>query len=499
MKRTDVAAVHMGDEVTKRPTPTDGNPCVNENETCASAENEPQDTHLFTPAFAALLAAQLFSLTGSAVARFVLPLYLLNLTGSASLYGAAAAAAFVPYILCMPVGGVAADRVRKQRYMAALDAALALVAMGYLALAGTAVIVVVTFAALMLLFACHALYQPAIQASVPHLVARERVTQAVALVTQVNMLTGILGPVLGGAVFGFFGIKPIMALSTVAFVVSSVLILALVKVGDMREGGAAQAAGAAAAHAAGAAAAHTGGIATAVGVCDAPRTARAAATAPTPGRTHINPFAVFIADLQVAARFLRSHPLLWHAIAFAAACNLVLSAGLTVGGAYIVTEWLGLSNQLMGIAEASYGVGGLLGGLLVAARPAAFPFEGVPRTLLLASLGLAPIAGSLALGLPSIATFVIMLISLAWILGCATCFTIALTGALQTSTPPNLIGKVMALMYAAVNCATPLGQVIFGIAFDAATPAAIVTAMLVAMLIFSILMYIDFRRKETEW
>ena len=407
---------------------------------------------LLTPAFTALLVAQLFSLTGSAVARFVLPLHLLNLTGSASLYGIAAAVAFVPYILCMPVGGVAADRAFKQHLMAGIDALSAVTTAAYLAFSSTFDIVVLTFIVLMVLFACQAFDQPAIQASVPYLVGRGHVTQAVAIMSQVNMLTGILGPVLGGAVFGFFGIRPIMSLSVASFAVSSALLAAFVKMND----------------------------------------ARPAASA------HSNPFATFAVDIRAAAAFLRGKPQLWHAIAFAACCNFVLAAGLTVGGAYIVTEWLGLSNQLMGIAEASYGVGGLVGGLVVAMRPQFFPFERIPATLFGASLGLVPIAAALALNLPALATFGIMLACLAWILGCATCFTIALTGTLQTSTSPDLIGKVMALMYASVNCATPLGQLVFGLAFDIATPAGIVTAMCAVMLVLSFLMRADFRMEGNK-
>ena len=417
---------------------------------------------LFTPAFTALLVAQLFSLTGSSVARFVLPLHLLNLTGSASLYGAATAAAFVPYILCMPVGGVVADRLRKQWLMAGIDALLALATAAYLLFSSAVDIVALTLVVLMVLFACQAFDQPAIQASVPYLVERGRVTQAVAIMNQANMLTSILGPVLGGAVFGFFDVGPIMALATASFAMSSALLAAFVKMDDGRATSSVE-----------------------DGNCPA-------------GQLRLSPFAVFVADLQAAAVFLRSKPLLWHAIAFAACCNFVLSAGLTVGGAYIVTERLGLSNQLMGIAEASYGVGGLLGGLVVTVRPQAFPFTRIPTTLLFASLGLVPMATALALNLPSLAVFAIMLACLAWILGCATCFTIALTGTLQTETPSGLIGKVMALMYAAVNCATPLGQLVFGLAFDIAVPVVIVAVMCATMLVLSLLMCADFKREANK-
>ena len=62
-------------------------------------------SRLFTPPFAAVASAQLFSLLGEAILKFVLPLYLLNLSGSATLYGIVVACAFVPYIFLTPIGG----------------------------------------------------------------------------------------------------------------------------------------------------------------------------------------------------------------------------------------------------------------------------------------------------------------------------------------------------------------------------------------------------------
>lgn len=415
------------------------------------ADGAPQ--RFLTPALTALLAAQLCSLTGETVLRFVLPLHILNLTGSASLYGAMAAAAFVPYILLMPVGGVIADRVRKQRLMAGLDAVFALLALVYLAASGKVDTVALTFTVLMLLYAGHALYQPSIQASVPQLVASRHTKRAVALVSQVNMLTAILGPVLGGAVFGFFGIIPILGMSVATFAVSCVLIIAFVRMRD-------------------------GGPAVPVG----------------PAGSYENPFAIFVSDIREAAAFLKDRPVMWQTILFACALNLVLSAGLTVGTPYIVTEHWGLPNQFMGIAEASLGVGGLLGGVLVAVRPAAFPFTRVPALVSIAVLGLMPSAASLVFGIPSRMAFAIMALGLVWIMAFATCVTITLTSYLQTETPHRLVGKVVSLMFAAVNCATPLGQLVFGIASDALEPAIIECAMLAVTLVLALVMRAAFRR-----
>lgn len=434
-------------------------------ESVQCAQHRPQ---LFSPAFTALLAAQLFSLTGSAVARFALPLHLLNQTGSAALYGTVAAIAFMPYILCMPIGGVAADRVRKQRYMAALDALLALVAIAYLMVSGALDAVAAALAVLMLLYAGHAFYQPAVQACVPSLVGRACITRAVALVSQVSMLTAIVGPVLGGAVLGFFGIAPIMVTSAVLFGVSSALIALFVRLPD--EAG------------------------PAASVCSTFATERGPRGSCGSMSSGGSPFVLFASDLRAAIAFLRHRPIMRRTIVFACLINLVLAAGLTVGAPYIVTEHLGLPNQLMGVAEASMGAGGLVGGLLAAALSDRLPLARVPFLVLLTAIGLAPLSIALLLRVPAPIAFAVMACCLAWIFACCTCVTIVLTSYLQTETPHELVGKVIAFFYAAVNCATPMGQLVFGLAFDACSPALIEVLMLLAMLSIAALMRLSYRR-----
>ena len=53
-------------------------------------------SRLLTPGFRAIVVAQVFSLLGIEILQFVLPLHLLNLTGSGTLYGGVVAAGFVP-------------------------------------------------------------------------------------------------------------------------------------------------------------------------------------------------------------------------------------------------------------------------------------------------------------------------------------------------------------------------------------------------------------------
>ena len=76
---------------------------------------------LFSKDFTLIVIGQIISLFGNAILRFALPLYLLNKTGSPSLFAMVSACAFIPMIVLSPIGGIVADRVNKRNVMVILD------------------------------------------------------------------------------------------------------------------------------------------------------------------------------------------------------------------------------------------------------------------------------------------------------------------------------------------------------------------------------------------
>lgn len=399
---------------------------------------------LFSPGFVAIMVAQVFSLLGMEILQFVIPLHLLNLTGSGTLYGTVIALGNVPYLLLAPIGGVVADRTRKRAVMAACDLALAAALLGYLALSGSTQLVPLTAAVLMVAFAAQAIYQPCVQSSVPRVVAPERLEQAVAVTNQVSMLTGIGGPVLGGLVFGFFGLAPIVVVSAACFVAAGVLVLAFVRV-----------------------------------------------PYEPPART-AGPLATVRNDLAESLRFLRSRPVMWRIIIAATLVNLFGSSFFNVGSSYIVTETLGLSNQLLGVLQGTLAVGGLVGGAVVALRPGGLGIKSSPALLGCTAAGLAAIAAVLAAPLPVLGAYAGMLV--AYLASMAFCMALSIVAMsyLQLKAPETLVGKVMALTVMLANFAAPAGQVVYGLAFDrvsawsVALVAAVATAAVAAWLSRSI-------------
>ena len=373
---------------------------------------------IVTPRFAAVMASQALSLLGMEILQFVLPLHLLNLTGSGALYGGVVAAGFVPYTLLAPLGGVVADRTRKRGVLVAVGAALAAAMAAYLPLAGTAAVVPATVAVLMLAFAAQALEQPCVQSAIPHLVAPSEVGRAVALVNQVGMLTGIGGPVVGGLAFGFLGLTPIVVACVACFAASAVVAALTVRV-----------------------------------------------PYEPPART-VGALATARADLAEALSFLRSSPLMWRTILGATLVNLFGSSFFNVCSPYIVTETLGLSNQLMGALQGALAVGGLVGGAVVAAAPGRFSIRSVPGLLACVAGGIALIAGALAAPLPALGTFGALAALYLPTMAVCMCMSVVATSWLQTESPGTLVGKVMALTLMLANFATPLGQLGYGVALD---------------------------------
>ena len=167
--------------------------------------------------FIMVVLGQIISLFGNAVLRFALPLYLLNQTGSAALFGIVSACAFIPMIVLSPVGGIFADRVYKRNIMVVLDFVTAVLVLVVILLLGKVNIVVLLLCALFILYGINGAYQPAVQASIPALLKGEHIMQGNAVINLVSSFTGLIGPVIGGALFGFYGIMPILYVCVICF------------------------------------------------------------------------------------------------------------------------------------------------------------------------------------------------------------------------------------------------------------------------------------------
>lgn len=380
---------------------------------------------LFSRDFTLVVVGQVVSLFGNAILRFALPLYLLRQTGSPALLGAVGAAAFVPAVLCSPIGGVVADRVNKRNIMVALDFSTAGLILVFTLLLGRAPLLPLMIACLMLLYGIAGAYQPAVQASIPLLVGESQLTSGNAVINMVSTLSGLLGPVAGGVLFGAFGIRPILWMSVGCFFLSAVMEL-FIRI---------------------------------------PHRARAGegSALDTLGR-----------DLGESWRFIRrERPVFLSATVVLALFNLVLSAALIVGIPVAVVQVLGMSDIRLGVTQAAMGLGGLFGGGLAAILGNRLRLRQGSALLLAASLTAAGMGAALLPGVNASAAWWVTTAMSFGVMVLSTMLVVVLSAAVQRQTPPELLGKVMALIMAVCNCASPLGQAVYGALFEGCPPWAV--------------------------
>ena len=365
-----------------------------------------------------LVLGQVISLFGNAIVRFALPLYLLRETNSPSLFGVVTACSFLPMVVFSFLGGGIADRVNKRNIMVALDFATSLLMVGLALALEVLPLVPLLIGVLMLLYGISGAYQPSVQASLPLLVPEEGLVQANALVNMVSTLAGLLGPVVGGVLFGAFGVYPIVLVSALCFFASAVMECFL--------------------------------------------------RIPHNGRPRTDSLLRTVkGDLAESWRFMgREKPNFLRVTLLLALFNLVLSAAIIVGIPIMVVQLLHGSDTQLGLTQGALGLGGLMGGLLASGLGARLRLHHSPLLLLLASGGVvlmgvallplvSPIVGY---GLITVLSFLVM--------GVSTLFTVTILAAMQGQTPPDLLGKVMATVLATANCAQPLGQAVYGLLFE---------------------------------
>ena len=370
--------------------------------------------------FALILLAQFCSLLGQEVLQFVLPLYLLDVTGSGTRFGLAIACGFVPYTLLSPIGGVLADRTRKRGIMMGVNAALVAVLLVFLALKDTGDPFALVVFATMASFMAQALYQPSIQSTVPFVLAAPDVPRGVALVSQIGSLTTLSGPVVGAAVYGAVGLVPVVWVSLAAFALSGEVVALAVRF-----------------------------------PCE-------------PASWEGGAIAMVRDDLAEAVRYLRDKPLLLGGMATATLVNVSAGALISVGTVYVVTITLGLPAAYASFAQMAMGAGSLVGHSLLAIAPRHFslrrsaPYVGG----IAASMGVAAWVLSPTAFIAPMAVFLVLTASYAFATMSGGLMGSCMLAELQAGAPSALVGKLIALFMTLVNCATPLGQAVFGVLFD---------------------------------
>lgn len=373
---------------------------------------------LFNRNFTMVVIGQIISLFGNSILRFALSLYVLDVTGSATIFGGILGFSMIPVILLSPFGGMIADRLNRRNIMYSLDFLTAvLIVVSSFFLQGNSQVVAVAVL-LVLLSVIQAFYQPSVQSSVPLLQESGNLVQANAVVNQVNALANLLGPVIGGALYGMFGLQPILIISAASFLASAILELFLV-------------------------------------------------IPYTPPTEKIPIFATVKQDFKVSMRFMAiDQPDILKSLIVVSLINLLGSSVIMVGMPYLIRVVLELSAEHYGIAQGFMGAAGIVGGIVAGVIAPKFKLRNLYLLLMAFAILTAPLGAAFLIPMSGNLSYWITVITMALMQLGGAVFSIFAMSAVQMKTPNELLGKVMSYMSTLCMCAMPIGQAIYGFLFD---------------------------------
>ena len=391
-------------------------------------------SRLFNRNFTLMVIGQVISLLGNSVLRFTLSVFVLDLTGSAAAFAGISAISIIPTLLLSPIGGVLADRASRKGIMAVLDFVTAGLLIAFAFISGNSPSIVAIAVVLVLLSVIQSFYQPAVQSSIPALVDSAQLMTANGIVSQVYAVSGLIGPIVGGFLYGIFGVFPILYVGAVSFFLSAVMECFL----------------------------HI----------------------PYEKRALIgSPVKTIKDDFKESIHFLvKEQRGLLKMLFILAGINVFISSMVVIGLPYLIKIYLGLSSQHYGIAEGAMGIGSIIGGLLAGLAAKKLRYKQAYIYFIICGgatifMGLAVITDSA----PYI-SFIIILISMAVMMCFNTLFSIAGQTVIQKLTPPTMLGKVMSVVMVVSMCALPIGQAVYGILFDWAGPLSFIVVLISALI-----------------
>mgnify|MGYP002562966153 CR=1 FL=1 len=414
-----------------------------ENDIAGTATQRP----LLSRDFVLLVAGQGISLFGNVMLRFAMSMWVLDETGSATIFASVLAISIVPTILLSPFGGVLADRVNRRTIMVALDAISAVLVLASAIVFATTGFHIVAIATMQVLLAVLGAFEtPTVQTALPQMFRQygpATMRQGMAVINQVQQLSSLLPSFLGGVLYAMFGIRLMMIIAIASFAGAAALECFI--------------------------------------RLSAPD--RGDEELPTP-----------LEDLKAGVRFLiKDRPNVFRLLLFAAALNFVLIGYSGVGFPYTIRTVLGFDATVYGIADGLIGVSGVAGafiaGLFAAAMSTLSSSMNSAATAFVTDIHrkLSPAARDgraqgIVFLLPVDAwTKLVVLIVFTCGTMVASCFTnLIAVPAIQLSTPEAMAGKVMSMAAAVSMCAQPLGQMVYGWAYDQ-MPVAIVLFITTAL------------------
>lgn len=397
--------------------------------------------------FIIIVIGQIISLFGNAVQRFSMSLYLLHFTGSTAAFAKILAISTIPYIIFAPIAGRLSDKINKKKIMIYLDLFCAALIGGYaLILLNGRDSEFVVGAVMFILSICYTLYGPAVTSSIPQIVNEDRLTSANGIINQVGSAVNFVGPILAGVLYGLVGIKLIVIINALSFLMSAILELFL----DIPD-----------------AESKTNNVIGKDKLSDDYNSS---------DRLLYFEFVKnsFIDMKNTFMHLMNENKIILGIIVSYALGNIFLVPILSIIAPYFINIYLGLPSEIYGIVEGICVLGMICGGFWISIKPEMFSMKKVHYTYVPMILGVALMSVIVFLKINNYAMAGLFSLS-----GMAIMMSLSLSNVLtltfiQKEISMDMLGSVSALSTAVATISVAPGQLLFGQAIDSGIPIGMI-------------------------
>ncbi|BBK78871.1 MULTISPECIES: MFS transporter [Clostridium] len=397
--------------------------------------------------FIIIVIGQIISLFGNAVQRFSMSLYLLHFTGSTAAFAKILAISTIPYIIFAPIAGRLSDKINKKKIMIYLDLFCAALIGGYaLILLNGMDSEFVVGAVMFILSICYTLYGPAVTSSIPQIVNEDRLTSANGIINQVGSAVNFVGPILAGVLYGLVGIKFIVIINALSFLMSAILELFL----DIPD-----------------AESKTNNVIGKDKLSDDYNSSDRLLSFEFVKNSFIdmkNTFMYLMNENKIILGIIVSYAL----------GNIFLVPILSIVAPYFINIYLGLPSEIYGIVEGICVLGMICGGFCISIKPEMFSMKKVHYTYVPMILGVALMSVIVFLKINNYAMAGLFSLS-----GMAIMMSLSLSNVLtltfiQKEISMDMLGSISALSTAVATISVAPGQLLFGQAIDSGIPIGMI-------------------------
>ncbi|MBG9981199.1 MFS transporter [Facklamia lactis] len=361
-----------------------------------------------------LVASQFFSVIGSSLGQFLILLYILDHSHSATSFGTSMAVISLGRLLALPFGGVLADRFNQKKSMLLLDTCYLFLTIVLIFFMDISTHYGGLFLIIFVLGMLSAFETPVVQAVLPKLAQGDSLIKVNSMISAIGHLGIILAPVMGGSFYGVFTMKINLFICCTLFVFA-LSCEALLKIESENV-----------------------------------------------KQQQSSVIQMVRNDLKEAANYLSAKKIILQVTLCATVLNLLIGSMIQTLIPYIARVYLGVGNIEYSILNINFGLGSLLGAIIYGAWSKKLARKNLWFLLFLSGICMMVVSYALMQRLSPTNSFWIMNGAISLTLIMFSMISVHLMSYVQVKSQPELIGRVMSFVFFLSMLMTPVGQSLYG-------------------------------------